>query len=231
MCLLPVLSLAAHAENRPDFQSHESILSLARNFMEKHSRKINGDAAEIRVGRLDPRLRLHPCSRKLEAFLPNGGRTSGNTTVGVRCPGKKPWTLYVPVTVNVFKEVVVTSEALPRNTVLKPSHLRLARRNLAKLPQGYFVSPDQLVGKKLKRNLGPGLALTPTMVKARAIIKRGQQVILVSRSKGISVRMQGKAMGSAAPGELIKVKNLSSKRIVEGTVTTSGEILVGGYGG
>ena len=231
LLLSPASWQAVAAGMESGFQSHESILSLARTFMEDYSRNINGEAAEIQVDRLDPRLHLHGCDRDLEAFLPNGGRTTGNTTVGVRCPGSKPWSLYVPVTVNVFKNVVVTSSALPRNTILERSHLKMAKRNLAKLPQGYFVDPDRLVGMKLKRNLNAGLPLTPTMVKAQTVIKRGQRVMLVSRSRGISVRMQGKALANGAMGELVRVKNLSSKRIVEGTVTSAGEVLIGGYGG
>ena len=231
LLLLPASLQVAAAEKASGFQSHESILALARRFMEDYSRSLNGEATEIQVGRLDPRLRLHNCDRELEAFLPNGGRTTGNTTVGVRCPGSKPWSLYVPVTVNVFKNVVVTSGALPRNTILNRSHLKMAKRNLAKLPQGYFVNPDRLVGMKLKRNLSAGLPLTPTMVKAQMVIKRGQRVMLVSRSKGVSVRMQGQALANGAMGELVRVKNLSSKRIVEGRVTNDGEVLIGGYGG
>ncbi len=217
------------AENS-GFQSHDSIVSLARAFMEDYTRDMNGEDVEIQVGRLDPRLRLHDCDQKLEAFLPNGGRTTGNTTVGIRCPGTKSWSLYVPVTVNIFKKVVITTEALPRNTLLTPAHLKLARRNLAKLPQGYYVNAERLVGMRLKRNLGAGIALTPGMIKAQTLIKRGQNVVLISQARGISVHMQGKAMASGARGELIRVKNMSSKRIVEGTVTANGEVLVGGYG-
>jgi len=229
MLLLPTSGQTASATDTRGFQSHDSILSLARTFMEDYSKDNNGEAVEIQVGRLDSRLHLHSCDQDLEAFFPNGGRTTGNTTVGVRCPGTKPWSLYVPVTVNVYKNVVVTTEALPRNTLLNHSHLKVAKRNLAKLPQGYFVDPDRLVGMKLKRNLGAGLPLSPNMIKAQTVIKRGQQVMLISQSRGISVRMQGKAMDNGAAGDLIRVKNLSSKRIVEGTVGTGGEVLIGSY--
>ncbi|WP_456445300.1 flagellar basal body P-ring formation chaperone FlgA [Thiolapillus sp.] len=228
MLLLPFSSAETASQEAAQYQSHESILSVAKSFMKKYNRDVDSKSIEIETGRLDARLHLHQCDQELEAFLPSGGRTMGNMTVGVRCPGSKPWSLYVPVTVKVFDEVVVTTQALPRNTLLQRSHLKLARRNLAKLPQGYFMDPAKLVGMKLKRNLGAGLPLTHTMIKAQTVIKRGQQVMLVSRSQGLSVHMQGKAMASGAAGDLIKVKNLSSKRIVEGTVTSAGEVLVGG---
>ncbi|WP_172649475.1 flagellar basal body P-ring formation chaperone FlgA [Thiolapillus brandeum] len=226
---MPFFASEASADDDPRFQSHQSILSLARDFIEDYSKSINGESIDIKVGRLDPRLHLHRCDHELEAYLPAGGRTMGNLTVGVRCTGSKPWSLYVPVTIKVFGDVVVTAKALPRNTALDQSLLKVARRNLAKLPQGYFVDPGKLIGMKLKRNMSAGQPLTPATVKAQTVIKRGQQVMLISGSQGVSVRMQGKALSKGALGDLIRVRNLSSKHIVEGTVTADGEVLVGTY--
>lgn len=224
---LSLILLNAQAANATGVQSHESILEAARQFMETHSANLHDTPAEIHMGRLDSRLHLVECEEPLETFLPTGGRTLGNTTVGVRCFHPKSWTLYVPVTVSIFKQVVVATDALPRGTLLDRRQIKVARRNLAKLPQGYYVDPQSLVGMKLKRNVSGGLPLTPMMVEAPEVIKRGQQVTLVSRGSGITVRMPGKAMANGSAGEHIRVKNLSSKRIVEGIVTATGEVQVG----
>jgi flagella basal body P-ring formation protein FlgA len=224
---LSLIVLNAQAAETAGIQSHESILDAARQFMETYSANLHDMPAEIHMGRLDSRLHLVECGEALETFLPSGGRTLGNTTVGVRCSRPKSWTLYVPVTVSIFKQVVVTTDALPRGTVLNSRQVKVARRNLAKLPQGYYVDPQSLVGMKLKRNVSGGLPLTPMMVEAPEVIKRGQRVTLISRGSGITVRMPGQAMANASAGEHIRVKNLSSKRIVEGVVTASGEVQVG----
>ena len=208
-------------------QSHQSIREAATRFMEETIANLQDMPAEIRAGKLDSRLRLGKCDEPLETFLPAGGRTMGNTTVGIRCTHPKRWTLYVPVTVSVFKEVVVVSDTLPRGTVLGHAQLKLAKRNLAKLPQGYYVDPGKLAGMKLKRNVRSGLPLTPTMVEAPQVVKRGQQVTLISRGSAIRVSMPGTALENGAVGERIRVKNLSSKRVVEGVVNMSGQIEVG----
>ena len=208
-------------------QSHQSILDAASKFMEIKAAEVNDMPAEIHAGKLDSRLHLVKCELPLETFLPSGGRTLGNTTVGVRCTQPKPWTLYVPMSVNIYKQVVVASDTLPRGTILNARQLKLAKRNLAKLPQGYYVDPVKLVGMKLKRNITSGFPLTPTMVAAPKLIKRGQQVTLISRTSAIRVVMPGKALENGAIGERIRVKNLSSKRVVEGVVNASGEIEVG----
>lgn len=227
LCLGLMISQQSGAGELATKQSHGSILAAAKQFMETQNTDLHEMPAEIKMGRLDSRLRLVQCEHTLETFLPVGGRTLGNTTVGVRCGHPKPWTLYVPVTVNVYKQVVVATDALPRGTVLGKDHVKTAKRNLAKLPQGYFVDPQNLLGMKLKRNVSGGLPLVPTMVEAPRIVKRGQRVTLIAIVSGIQVSMPGKAMANGSAGERIRVKNLSSKRIVEGVVSGSGEVRVG----
>ncbi len=227
LCLSLVLGQPAHAEDTKAMQSHESILAAAKQFMETQNADLHETPAEIKMGRLDARLRLSRCEDTLETFLPTGGRTLGNTTVGVRCSRPKPWTLYVPVTVNRYQQVVVATNALPRGTVLNKAHVKTAKRNLAKLPQGYFIDPQNLLGMKLKRNVSGGLPFTPMMVEAPQIIKRGQRVTLVANISGVKVSMPGKALANGAAGEHVRVQNLSSKRVVEGVVTAAGEVRVG----
>ena len=67
-----------------DFQDQDEILASARAFLEAEQLKALDRRGEVEMGRLDPRLRLAACPGKLEAFLPPGAQTMGNTTVGVR---------------------------------------------------------------------------------------------------------------------------------------------------
>ena len=222
-----ILIQSTQAGGATAVQSQKAILEAARQFMETYSANLHETPAEITMGRLDPRLQLAACEQPLETFLPTGGRTLGNTSVGVRSTRPKPWTLYVPATVNIYKQVVVATDALPRGTLLGRNQIKTAKRNLAKLPQGYYVNPQELLGMKLKRNISGGLPLTPAMVEAPQVVKRGQRVRLIAKISGITVSMPGKALANASAGDHIQVKNLSSKRIVEGVVTASGEVKVG----
>ena len=52
--------------------------------------------------------------------------------------------------------------------------------------------------------------------------------MLSMKTGAIAVRVSGIAMADGARGDRIKVKNLSSKRIVDGTVSNENLILVGG---
>jgi flagella basal body P-ring formation protein FlgA len=199
-------------------QTITSIRQAAEQFILSQVSASNGRQVDAQAGHLDSRLRLSACDTPLETFLPAGGRTLGNTTVGVRCTGKTAWSLFVPVKVSMYEEVVVAARPLSRGRVIGTQDLLLAKKDLATLRAGYYTDVSQVLGKQVKRTISHGAALTTPMVKNTRQIKRGQRVSLVAGSGAIAVRMIGEALADGAAGDRIQVRNLSSKRIVEGTV-------------
>jgi flagella basal body P-ring formation protein FlgA len=207
-------------------QSIDSIQQAARQFIAGHTQMVYQQPADISIGKLDSRLRLSRCSMPLEVYLPTGSRDLGRFTVGVRCVDQKPWSLHVPVTVTIYKKVVVTAESLPRGKILTTDDLKIAKYDKSKLPAGYIDEFGEGVGMELKRQLSNGVPLTASMIRKPKIIKRGQQVAIIARAGGMEVRMTGKALAHGAVGDRILVLNLKSKKKVEGTVTSSGDIRV-----
>ncbi|MCG5493058.1 flagellar basal body P-ring formation chaperone FlgA [Ectothiorhodospira variabilis] len=222
LCALALPPTALSSEVEP----HGNILKAAREFLTEQARQHHGDALEVRVvpGRLDPRLRLRACGAPLEAQLPPGGRMVGNTTVGVRCPGPAPWSLYVPMQINLRGEVVVLDRSLPRGTVLSSNDIRLEHRELNSLHSGYLVDPEGAQNMVLRRALSGGTVLTPHMVEPQRLVHRGERVTLISENSVVSVRMAGEAMADGSYGDRVRVRNLSSKRIVEGRVLSAGVV-------
>lgn len=213
----------AHASG---VQSIDSIREAARQFIAEHTKTVYKQPAEIRVGKLDSRLRLSQCNLPLEVYLPAGSRDLGRLTVGVRCSDQKPWSLHVPVTVTIYQNVIVTAKSLPRGKILTMNDLKTAKHDKSKLPAGYVDEPTDGVGFELKRQLSIGVPLTTAMIRKPRIIKRGQHVSIIATAGGVEVRMAGKALAHGAAGDRIRVLNLKSKKKVEGTVTSSGDIRV-----
>ncbi len=207
-------------------QSHDSIREAAAEYARQLAQAEYGDEVEVAPGRLDRRLRLARCDQPLETFTPPGRRTLGNTTVGVRCNGSNPWTLYVPVTVKVYTGVVVAAVSLARGEIVGRGKVRLARYDLARLPQGYFHDLSQVEGMTARRNLSAGQPLVPSMLRARRVVERGQRVTMLAGIPGLEVRMSGEALSNGARGERIRVRNLSSRRVVEGVVVEPGVVRV-----
>ncbi|MGH8612058.1 MAG: flagellar basal body P-ring formation chaperone FlgA [Gammaproteobacteria bacterium] len=203
-----------------DSQSLESIRQAVVAFISSES--VDAKALTIQVGALDDRLRLPRCEAPIEAFRPPGAKTIGGTAIGVRCAGS--WKIYVPARVGLQKEVLVASQSMARGELLDPEELRLEKRDVSVLLQGYTDSDARILGHRLKRPVRTGEVITPGMVEEEKIVRRGQQVTILASVNGIEVRMAGEALSDGVRDQAIKVRNVSSKRVVEGTVTGLGVV-------
>lgn len=209
-------------------QDLDAIAESARTFLQQRIASDGVSAPQVSINRLDNRLRLTPCSAPLEAFLPqSNGRLQGRVTVGVRCVEPKPWTLYVQAQLQLLAPVVVSRRPLNRGTQIAVDDLIVREQDIAQLNSGYFSAVDELIGMELTRSLQGGMVLNPAMLQRPRLIARGDRVSIEVRSSQLQVRMAGQALADGAAGERIQVRNLSSKRVVEGEVVAPGVVHVG----
>jgi flagella basal body P-ring formation protein FlgA len=201
------------------FESHEQIRTTVEAFILEST---DASAAEFRVevNRLDPGLRLPSCSNALETSFPGGGKNRGNTTVGVRCSRTKPWLIYVPVRISTYQKVLVTTRPVSRDD------LSLEMREVSRFNGGYFASIDSAMGKVAAETLNAGVILGNRSVKAHKVIQRGDRARISAATGNIAVQISGLAMTDGAPGERIRIRNLNSKRTVEGTVLADGSVKI-----
>ncbi|KTD64807.1 flagellar basal body P-ring formation chaperone FlgA [Legionella spiritensis] len=174
----------------------------------------------------DPRLQLKQCADdKLQIFNPYQTALLGSTTIGVRC--QEPdnhWTLYIPTRITIEKPVVVAKNNLLKGEVIKKDDLHLVPMDISLLKLGYFTDPGQVAGQIAKQAVNQGSYLMPSTLEAARIIRKGQEVRILAISNNLKVSMKGIALSDGAQDELIKVKNLSSKRIIEGRVSNKNEV-------
>lgn len=215
LLFLPAASLSA-ASHHP----LEDIKATVRDFVQS-TLPDNRIEYAITMDRLDPRLRLKPCSMPLDAWYPNHGRRAGNLTVGVRCMDDSPWSIYIPVKVNYYEEIAVLARPLQRGAVLTANDIRMERKNISYHTDSYFTDPRAVVGMELVHSLQVGSVISDRNLKEPIIVKRGQQVTLLAQTNNFEVRMNGEAISDGAAGERIRVRNLRSKRVVEGIVKSS----------
>ena len=183
-------------------------------------------AGDIQVQpRIDTRLRLQACGQ-IESFTPPGRRLLGGTVVGLRCRQAASWKIYVPTEVHVYADVVVAAQPLGSNTPLRASDVRLQRRDLGQLSQGYFQDAAQVIDHLPRRSLVPGTALHGGNLQPPRLVRRGQTVTIQVRSGALDVRMSGKALQNGTRGEQVKVRNTLSKRVISGKVTAAATVQV-----
>jgi flagella basal body P-ring formation protein FlgA len=198
-------------------QPLDEIHSAVVNYLVSKTRHLSTQP-EIDVHPLDRRLRLSRCTKPLKIFLLPGSRTIGRVSVGIRCEGKKPWTIYSSATIKAYENIVIASSSMVRGAEISAGDISIEKREISTLRTGYLTDLKQAIGKKLKRSLQKGSAIRHQFLKAALMVKKGSAVTIIAKNSRLTIRMKGKALSNGSKGELISVKNSQSGRIVQGKI-------------
>lgn len=230
--VLPALGLFGYSQaHAADLTLPEELIGATEGFLEFMvedylERSEITARHEIQVNPLDPRLRLAACDSDLTQSLESPAQPVGRVTVRVSCEGSKPWTVFVPAQVRIFRPVVVVKTALRRDSIIGAGDVALVEQDVSLLNRGYVAEVEQVIGRKLTRATRTDQVLTPAMLQLAEAVRRGDQVVISARSGGINVRMQGEALSGGTLGEQISVRNLTSQRVIRARVAGPGQVEV-----
>ncbi len=127
---------------------------------------------------------------------------------------------------NVWREVWVASEQLQRGTTLDRSRFVQERRDvlsLHELPADLSVTADDV---ELTQPVPAGVPLLARMLKARAVVHRGQRAEALLEDGALSIRTKVEIMEDGAPGEFVKARNFMNRRELTGKVLNEKTILI-----
>lgn len=205
----PSIAIAANASALPT-QDGESVRTVALAYLTQQAAGLPGKP-EISVAPVFPHG-LALCDT-LEPFMPNGTRLWGRTTVGVRCSGAHPWTLYLQAKVSVQATYYTAARAAAPGEVLTAADLVPREGDITMMPLAIVTDPSQAVGAVTLTRLAAGLPLRTDMLRGAGAISIGQTVHVVTGGDGFSISAEGSAMNNATPGQQIHVKTAGGQII------------------
>ncbi|WP_175871707.1 flagellar basal body P-ring formation chaperone FlgA [Burkholderia sp. BCC0397] len=159
----------------------------------------------------------------LEPFLPTGARLWGRTTVGVRCAGERPWTVYLQAKVAVQATYYVAARQIAPGEPLSAADLVARDGDLTVLPLAVITDPAQAVGATALARISAGLPLRQDMLKSAASVSAGQTVRVVAAGPGFTISAEGSALANAAPGQSVRVR-MAAGQIVTAIVKDAGTV-------
>ncbi len=133
-------------------------------------------------------------------------------------------TTVVSVYLKVYENVLVAANKLKRNSIIAEEALKFELKEISKIPGELFFHPNEIVGKQLKRSVNAGRVLDASMVEEPPLVKRGESVELIVQSGSIQLRTPGIARQNGGLGEMIRVKNLKNRQIVQAKVLSAEQV-------
>jgi len=208
------------------YQSHASIIKTVEQYLDSHLNSSPELETRTQIGHLDKRLILTKCDKALKPFSNNHRDFGSRVSVGVKCTGSKPWSLYVPVTIQRIAPIYVASHPISKGEKISDRDIQKVFKDVNKLHGRYNRTKEEIIGKIAKRSISLGSVFNPRYLALPIVIKKGDKVDIIAKLQGLSIRMSGKAENDGAQGQTINVKNLSSKRIVEAVVQHAGLVKI-----
>jgi flagella basal body P-ring formation protein FlgA len=216
---LGLLSQSTAAQTPAPRQDQSVIRQTVEQFLRIQSAGLPGQVT-IKVGQIDTRLNLSACAAP-EAFMPNGSRAWGRTIVGVRCSVPAPWTVYVPATVQVLADYMVTAAPLAQGQTIGPADIAKVKGDLTTLPAGIITDPAQAVGRTIAASLPPGTPLRQDTLRTQQAVQQGQMIRLVSVGPGFKVSTEARALNNATEGQVTQARTPAGQ-VVTGIAKAGG---------
>ncbi|WP_175749017.1 flagellar basal body P-ring formation chaperone FlgA [Burkholderia pyrrocinia] len=211
---------AAQPATPPGQQDPDSIRRAALAFLQQQIAGLPGKTTAT-VTTAFPRG-LAACTT-LEPFLPTGARLWGRTTVGVRCAGERPWTVYLQAKVAVQATYYVAARQIAPGEPLGAADLVARDGDLTVLPLAVITDPAQAVGSTALARISAGLPLRQDMLKSAASVSAGQTVRVVAAGPGFTISAEGSVLANAAPGQSVRVR-MAAGQIVTAIVKDAGTV-------
>lgn len=230
LAVLAAAGTPAFAQDEPSYTPDNALLQQVETMARSGASAATAEQAkgvrvDVKVGKLDPRLKLAPCQH-IDTYLPRGLPAWGATRIGLRCTqGPKLWNVSIPIQVSVYMEATVLKAALPAGTVLDASMLGQAEVDIAAAPGAAVPDPLRVVGRTLGRGLAAGATLRQTDLKARQFFAAGETVRVTAVGNGWSVETEGKAIGPGIEGQNVNVRT-EAGRLLTARPSGNGQVEV-----
>ena len=144
-----------------------------------------------------------------------------NVTINFFVDGEKTRSLGVSGKVDVYQNVIHAARALKQNDLVTAADIEFQRINVADSTERYATQADQVVNKRLLRNVGIHQTIEIKNLDKPLLMKRGDAVTIIYNTPGLQLTAKGQVRDEGGTGDTVRVNNVSSDRIIHCRVVDS----------
>ena len=218
-----------------------ATIRVHRNGITLGSEKIQSIIAQsLQQRRNDlPEAQIHftPTALPLPFILPSGDLTwevipsnpgilsSTSMSLIFRVDGHVRKNIAIAGHMEAIAPVAVAASTIDRGSIVRPEQIHVVSRNIADNSSPCF-DPRDIIGKKTNRTIKEGSSIEGTWVDTPPMVVRGQTVKILFNSGDLQVTTTGIASTNGAKDQVIRVQNITSKKMIFCRVTAPGVVEV-----
>jgi len=126
--------------------------------------------------------------------------------------------IFVPVRIEVFREVALSAKPLRRGATVSAQDIAISEKWFSRLPQDLMADPQAIIGRRMLRSVNAQTPLTSSMIGDPVMFKKGKIVKIVCIHDALNISTLGVAEEEGIFGTTVKVRNISSNKVIHGRV-------------
>ncbi len=138
----------------------------------------------------------------------------------ISAPGSKA--IRVTGRLQKMLNIPVLNRRMLKNEVIKSEDIAWVKSPSKRVQNNIILYEDDLVGKTPKRGLRAGTLIRSSEVQRPILIEKGSLVTMVLKTQLMVLTSQGRAVEPGANGDLIRITNTQSNKVVQAVVTAAG---------
>ena len=147
-----------------------------------------------------------------------------NSIVKIICRRENnPYSIQIPVTINVQRATIVASENIPRVSPITTAMIEKKFVNENLILNQSITDSSLIIGSKTKKDIRAGEFLK---ISDLCLVAKGDVVTISARSHGLEIKASGIAMEEGKLNETIAVKNMKSGKIIQARVKSANSVEV-----
>lgn len=160
--------------------------------------------------------------------FPSGASFRGLATakISVTVNRKHYRDFYVTGKVKIRGRALRVAEPVKKGDAISSADLETVETVITERPRNIITDPGDAVGMIAAMTMHRGEWLTESHIDAPMLVRRGGLVNLVAAAEGLRVEAKGLAVESGKRNQVIRVKNISSEKIIYGRVISPDEVQV-----
>jgi flagella basal body P-ring formation protein FlgA len=153
---------------------------------------------------------------------------TGRFVATVAVPADDPAAARTRVTGRIYKlvSVPVLAENKHRGDIIHASDIQWQNVRAAEIRDHVITDDEELVGMAAKREIKADTAVHVSQIRRPILVEKGALVTIELARGGMSLTVQGKASEEGSLGDIIKVTNIRSHKIIEAKVDGNNRVAV-----